>query len=155
MIKLNKLASAFATFAAAIAITSAAGAADEQMMSSELIEKIAKNIPELVEDKGNNTTRSGNARMKCFVDTPAFDQFTYNICFSVGSAQTTSALFRIDNVPSNFTILWSDSRCNSSSRDCSLPISWYQTINLSATVLNNSNNTFTTTSTIASYEGFF
>ncbi|GAB4186229.1 MAG: hypothetical protein Tsb002_10520 [Wenzhouxiangellaceae bacterium] len=154
LLRMGKFISFAAAFSLSLAVFGIANA-DDEAMSPELMEKIAQNMPELVEDDGANSTRSSHPRMKCFVDTPAFDQFTYGSCFSVGSAQFTTAVFRIDNVPSNFTIIWSDSSCSSSSRDCSLPIRWYQTINLSATVLDNSNNTFSTTSATARYEGFF
>lgn len=145
----------FATaFALSLTIFSTASA-DNEVMSLETLERISQNIPELLDDQSKGDIRSSGTRMKCYVDTPAYDNFTYGNCVSFGYPTTTTAVFRVDNVPSNFTIIWSDSRCNSSSRDCFLPISHFQTINLSATALDNSNNTFTTTSASASYHGYY
>ena len=111
-------------------------------------------LPELADDQSNNNATRASG-MECFVDTPAFDQFTLGFCGNVGLARTTSAVFRLVNRPANFTALWSDPRCSTSSDICILPISFFQQLTLSATVLNNSNNTFTTVSATALYEGFF
>ena len=119
---------------------------------AEFEQAAAAALPELSQPA--EQIRSSSASMSCFVDTPAFDQFTTGFCFSVGTAFMTTAVFRIDNPPSNFTILWSDSRCSSNSLTCFLPIRHFQTITLSATVLNNSNNTFVNTSATARYESF-
>ncbi len=97
---------------------------------------------------------ASSPRMKCFVDTPAWDEYRYGGCFSAGWARTTSAVFKIDNVPSNFKIYWSNSACSSSSSTCTLPIRQYNNITLSADVLDLSNNTFSSTSAKAHYEGF-
>jgi len=110
-------------------------------------------IPELRDNI--NVQATGSLSMSCFVDTPAYDNLTQGYCFSAGAARTTTAYFLINNAPSNYTVIWSDSRCNSASLSCILPIRQYQTINLSATVLNNSNNTFAKTSARAEYEGLF
>lgn len=120
---------------------------------SEFLDQAAQSMPELNE-KSDQQTRSGSG-MSCYVDTLAFDVFTSGYCFSAGNATTTSAVFRIDNPPSNYTILWSDSRCSSSNTLCILPIRRYQSYTISATILNNANNTFTTASATAEYEGLF
>lgn len=114
-------------------------------------------LPELLDDSADsNQIRSGGSpRMKCFVDTPAFDNFTFGFCVSAHSAFSTSAVFRVDDLPADFTIIWSDSRCNQNSSTCILPIRQYQQVTLSATVLNHGNNTFSTTSATAIYEGLF
>ena len=109
-------------------------------------------IPEIADNSVQ--TKSVVPAMKCLVDTPAWDNWGYGHCFSVGWARSTTAYFTIDNVPSNFTIIWSNSSCNSQSRSCELTIFQYQSKTLSATVLDNSNNTFTTTTATAHYEGF-
>lgn len=142
-------------FATSLIFCSLSFAADDQTMTLEQLNQVSQLVPELAEDKSTEQNRVSAPRMKCFVDTPAFDNFSFGFCASVASPFSTTAFFRIDNVPSNFTIIWSDSRCNSSSRDCLLPISIFQTINLSATVLNNSTGTFSTTSASALYENFF
>ncbi len=130
-------------------------ASAEQPGSPEQFDQALLALPELAEDlQKPEQNRSGAASMKCFVDTPAFDQFTTGFCFSNWTTFTTTAVFRIDNEPSNFTIIWSDSRCSSSSDTCLLPIRHFQTITLNATVLNNDNNTFSTTSATARYESF-
>ncbi|WP_086933414.1 hypothetical protein [Agarilytica rhodophyticola] len=98
---------------------------------------------------------SGSEFMECFVDTPALDQFTRNVCFSVANARTTTAVFRIQGGPSsNFRVIWSDSRCSQNSKSCSLPIFQYRSISISADVLNLSNNQFFSVSAQAFYEGF-
>jgi len=127
-------------------------AADE--LNSQSNEVMNQSFPELLETKGPVDTRASGG-MSCFVDTPAFDVFTAGACFSIGFAPSTTAVFRITNRPSNFRVIWSDNRCNQNSDTCFLPISFFQTINLSATVLNLSNNTFFTASATANYEGFF
>jgi hypothetical protein len=109
-----------------------------------------KSVPELADTK---QVFASSPSMKCLVDTPAWDMWGTGTCFSSGFARTTSAYFQIDNAPSNYTVYWSDSRCSSSSLTCVLPIRTYQRITLSATVLNHSNNTFSTTSAKAIYEG--
>ncbi len=126
--------------------------AAQELDSSQDLDLARQSLPEL--DQASNQTRSSSPSMSCFVDTPAFDIFTTGWCDNSGTARTTTAVFRVDNPPSNFTILWSNGSCNSSSTTCFLPIRQYQTITLNATVLNNDNSTFTTTGATASYEGF-
>ncbi|MEX2499631.1 MAG: hypothetical protein WD397_12245 [Wenzhouxiangellaceae bacterium] len=113
-------------------------------------------VPELKDSSSQTqfTTASATA-MSCLVDTPSFDQWGSPQCFSIGSATFATAFFRIDNPPSNFTILWSDSRCDSSKTMCSVPIRMFHPITMDATVLNNSNNTFVQVSATAWYEGLF
>lgn len=112
-------------------------------------------LPELADDlKNTSADKSGAIRMKCYVDTPAYDHFTYDQCFSMGNARTTTAVFNIENVPAGSTILWSDSSCSNSSTWCLVPIRQYQSKNVSATVLK-PNGTYSTTSATAYYEGFF
>ncbi len=112
-------------------------------------------MPELADDvqKPTESSFSAAVRMKCYVDTPAYDQFRYGNCFSAGFARTTTAVFRVDNVPAGSTIIWSNSNCSASST-CFVPIRQYQTINVSATVLK-PNGTYEVTSATAHYEGMF
>jgi len=111
-----------------------------------------KSVPELSE--GNQIVASStNPTMKCLVDTPAWDSWGTSYCFSAGFARSATAYFQIDNMPSNFTVYWSDSRCGLTSSSCALSIVNYQQITLSATVLNHSTGTFSTTSSTAHYEG--
>jgi len=111
-----------------------------------------KAVPELSD---NVSVQAGSLSMRCLVDTPAWDLWGTGYCFSTGSARTATAYFQIDNAPSNYTVIWSDTRCSGTSLSCALPIRQYQTIKLDATVLNNSNNTFEQTSATAHYEGLF
>ncbi|WP_196141188.1 hypothetical protein [Aliikangiella sp. G2MR2-5] len=114
--------------------------------------KDLKNVPELSETSSFVSTSSATS-MRCLVDTPAWDRWGSPRCFSAGMARYATAYFQITDAPSNYTVYWSDSRCSSTSLSCSLPIRTYQTINLSATVLNNSNSTFVKVSASAHYEG--
>ena len=106
----------------------------------------------------SQSASSTTVRMKCFVDTPAYDHFSYNNCFNAGSARTTSAVFQIEGGPSsNYTVYWSNSACSSTSKTCILPIRWYQSVNLSATIVdkNTTPNTAYSSSATAYYEGLF
>jgi hypothetical protein len=135
-------------FATADSMKKQSGSSNQFSISASDI----KSVPELGDSKQVSAASSASS-MKCLVDTPAWDNWGVGRCFSAGFARTTSAYFQIDNAPSNYTVYWSDSRCSSSSLSCVLPIRTYQRITLNATVLNNSNNTFTTTSATAMYEG--
>lgn len=112
-------------------------------------------IPEIEADQHLSKSASGSATMKCLVDTPAWDRWGYGQCFSAGNARTTTAFFQIEGGPSsNYRVYWSDSRCSQSSKSCSLPIRQYQTLTVSADILDLSNNTFSSVSATAHYEGF-
>ena len=126
----------------------------EEAFDQEAFDLALKAMPELAEDSKNPVMTKAAPRMKCYVDTPAFDVFTYNFCFSVGNARTTTAVFRVDNVTPGAQILWSDSNCTNNQSTCFVPISWYQSKTVTATVLN-PNGTFNQTSATAEYEGFF
>ncbi len=136
--------------ALALAVSAIAQPTEEDGLTEELLFKA---MPEL--NSPPVATKSSNAVMKCYVDTPAFDVPTVGNCFSVGWAVTTSAVFSIDNAPSSYTVLWSDSSCSSSSLYCVVPIRQYQSKTISATVLDHSDNTFSQTQATAHYEGFF
>lgn len=111
-------------------------------------------LPEVnAEEKGSNN-RMGGTFMDCIVDTINYD-ITGNPCFSSGTETFASAFFTIHNLPSNYTIIWSDSRCSQTHFVCVLPIRMFRTLHVSATVLNNDNGTFTNVSADAYYEGFF
>jgi len=141
-----------------LAVSLIGSAVAQQPANKDELDKLVLALPELAEDgKDDPQTRSGSAAMKCFVDTPAFDLYTFGGCFSSGTAPITTAVFKIDGEPSNFTIIWSDSRCGTSSTSdlCLLPIRQYQSLTLNATVLNNDTGTFSTTSATAWYEGFY
>ncbi|MCA1777880.1 MAG: hypothetical protein LC637_00430 [Xanthomonadaceae bacterium] len=130
----------------------AATAQDASDLSDD--EMFKRMLPELNE-KPNPAQRSGATGMSCFVDTPAFDLFTSPLCVSAGTTLTTTAVFRVDNPPADFTIIWSDSSCSSSSTVCVVPINIIGYLTVSATVLNNANYTFTKVSATARYEGLF
>ena len=112
-----------------------------------------KAAPELLQQSQTIQAASASPKMRCLVDTPAWDYWGSPFCASAGFARYTTAYFQIDNMPSNYIVDWSDDRCNSSSSSCSLPIRNYQTITLTARVLNEDNNTYTTTTATANYEG--
>ncbi len=135
-------------------VLSAIALASVATMATAKEADITKNWPELNDDAATVSSLASTS-MKCFVDTPAYDQYRTGSCFAAGSSRTTTAVFKIDGVPSNFRIYWSDSRCSQTSSTCMLPISWYQTISLSADVLDLTNNTFSSTSATAHYEGLF
>lgn len=114
-----------------------------------------KALPEAADDLENNAfNKSSTIRMKCYVDTLAYDQYTYNYCFSAAWPRTTTAVFAIDAVPAGSTIIWSDNSCSSSNSVCFVPIRHYQTKTVTATVLK-PNGTYTTVSATAEYEGLF
>ncbi|MCF6300491.1 MAG: hypothetical protein L3J52_05170 [Proteobacteria bacterium] len=140
----------------AFCLTGLAGVATaEETFDQAEFDLDMKALPELADDLQNTiSNKSASPRMQCYIDTAAYDLFSDN-CAAFGFVHTTSAVFRIDSVPSNFTIMWSNSRCNSQSAWCVLPISLYQQIDLSATVLNHSNNTFSTVSSTAEYIGWW
>jgi len=140
------------TLAVSMAATLTFGAVGAQVESAGENEiDLAKAYPELNEPA---PMRSGTG-IRCFVDTPALDPWQSPNCFNVGFARTTSALFNVFNLPSNFNVLWSDSRCNEGFTSCSLPISFFQQITVTATVLDLDNGTFVQLTSTASYEGFF
>ena len=126
----------------------------EEAFDQEAFDLAVKALPELAEDLKKPVNTKAAPRMKCYVDTPAFDVFTYGYCFNVGFARTTTAVFRVDNVAAGAQILWSDSNCTNNQSTCFVPIRQYQTKTVTATVLN-TNGTFTQTSATAEYEGPF
>ncbi|MGX5173171.1 hypothetical protein ACUR5C_03980 [Aliikangiella sp. IMCC44653] len=135
-------------------LISAAASFSFSAMASEkgITEADIKAAPEL--QQANEMQMSSAATgIKCLVDTPRWDRWGSPNCFSVGSARTTTAYFQITNPPANYTIYWSHEGCNSGSATCNLPIRTYQTLVLSATVLDHSNNTFTQVESRAHYEG--
>ncbi len=130
-------------------------ASAQELTPEEDFEMALLALPELADDiKNPSVNKSAAVRMKCFVDTPAYDLFRYDACFSVGAARTTTAVFRVDNVPAGSSILWSDSNCTANNNTCFVPIRQYQTKNVSATVLK-PDGTYSTTSATAHYEGLF
>lgn len=92
--------------------------------------------------------------MSCYVDTPAYDNFTTNFCSAVifNGPTTTSAVFRVNNAPSNVqSVLWSDSSCSSSSTTCITSVRAYKPKTVTATVLK-TDGTFFQVSATAEYE---
>lgn len=147
--KLNQPIVLAVAMAASLA-TSALSAQEARSLEQAEADKLMA-LPELSEPA---VTTSSTSIMRCFVDTPALDPWTSPLCFSSGTAFTTSAVFQITNPPSNFTVFWSDSRCNSSFSGCTLPIHQFQQITLDATVLDHDTSTFFQVSATARYEGF-
>lgn len=90
--------------------------------------------------------------MACFVDTPSFDTKTNNFCFAVGSDRNTTACFEPRDVadPANSSISWSEAGCSGFTY-CIVPISWFQSKTVSATITDALGNK-TTISATARYE---
>lgn len=149
MMKTLTMASAFLLGTSVLASVSYAN----DGFSQKEYENLFKSDPEFTAPTAD-AVRAGSSSMSCYVDTPAFDYFTTGSCFSAGFSRTTTAVFRIDNLPSNYSIDWHNSNCNDNNDTCFLSISHYQTITLSATVFNNSNSTFQNVSATAHYEGY-
>jgi len=94
------------------------------------------------------STAATAATMSCFVDTPANDPFTPNRCFGVvPGRQFTTAVFRVDNLLPNAEVLWSDSRCDSSSATCAVTITAFVRKTMRATVLNPDNTWYKVSAT--------
>ncbi|MEW5248547.1 hypothetical protein [Microbulbifer discodermiae] len=113
------------------------------------------NAQEVRDSNSAEVLGAGSPLMECFVDTALYDEYATPICWGLETRPdrlTTNANFRIRNVPSDFTILWSDDRCSSDRNVCILRIRVYRPITLEAVVLDNSNGTFTSVSATAFYE---
>ncbi len=130
-------------------------ASAKELTAEQDFEYALKALPELADDlESNNANKSSATQMKCYVDTLAYDLFTYNYCFSAAWPRTTTAVFAIDNVPAGSTINWSNSNCNANNSVCFVPIRQYQSITVNATVLK-PNGTYSSVSATAEYEGLF
>lgn len=96
--------------------------------------------------------------MSCYVDTPAYDQYSANFCFAVGQSRTTTASFKLTNTSGTIhKVLWSGtgtSSCSQSSTTCNVSIRHYQSVKVTADVLY-TNGTWETSSATANYEGYF
>lgn len=112
-------------------------------------------LPEAADDLDNGASNKSTAiRMKCYVDTPAYDLYTHDFCISAGAARTTTAVFKIDNVPAGSSIIWSNSHCQANNSLCFVPIRQYRSITVNATVLK-PNGSYSSVSATAEYEGLF
>lgn len=115
------------------------------------------NAQEVYESTDAKNLNSEGPVMDCFVDTRLDDDFSAFTCIGIEDRpgrQYSTARFRIRNFPSNFTILWSDDRCNSNNTQCVLPIRVYRPVRLDATVIDNNNGVSSSVSAIAFYEDF-
>ena len=138
----------FKTVLSALAMASIATVANAKTSETPLMMELADDVQTI--------SSVSSARMKCLVDTPAYDIYRFGHCFSVGSSRTTKAVFTIDGGPSsNYRVYWSNSSCSQTSKTCMVDIRWYQRITMSADILDLSNGTFTSTSATARYEGYF
>jgi len=93
--------------------------------------------------------------MSCFVDTPAYDEFTPEYCFAViPGARFATAVFRAlpPPLPNRFEVRWSDTRCDPKSPICSVRIAAYRPKTMTALVLNFDNFTFYEVSATAELE---
>ena len=150
--KLTNLFTALAILSLAI-LSSAAFA--QQNANQQEFNQALQELSESISTEGvDSQIKTGGATaMSCIVDTIAYDTESIGYCESSGSARIATAIFRIVNPPANYGVNWSDSRCTTNSLTCAVPIVNYRTITMSATVLNNANNTFVTVSATAHYEG--
>ena len=152
---MNKLLSGVLAFGLVISGAVDASTLGKDKQDKELYQITEKDIaasPEL-SDENLKRAASTSASMRCLVDTPAWDRWGSPRCWSVGAARTATAFFSIQNTPTNYEIIWSDSRCSSNSKSCALPIFNYQSITVSATVKNTANNTYVDVQATAHYEG--
>ena len=91
--------------------------------------------------------------MSCYVDTRGYDQFTPDYCFAVvGGARRATAVFRIDDLPNHYTIIWNQPNCAANQTICSTTIQAFHPYTASAYVLNLDENSFTTVSATAEFE---
>lgn len=95
--------------------------------------------------------------LSCFVDTPAYDQFTQGGCFSVwfGGPITTTAVFQVFNIssPGNYDFNWSIGSC--SGEQCVTNIRAYRPLTVSVTVTENATGQSWNLSATAEYERGF
>jgi len=126
----------------------------KSLSAEDDMSRILEALPELNDELNNaEVDRSAVIRIKCYVDTPAYDVFSYNHCFSSGSAYTTTAVFNLENVPAGSVVIWSHPNCSASSTWCNFPISQYHTVNVSATILK-PDSTWSIVEGSARYEGW-
>jgi|GEM_PF-3806668 len=147
----NKLKISSISIFCIAAVFNVASAAE--LTAEEDFKMALRAMPELADDLDKSTTnKSATVLMKCYVDTPAYDYFNNNICFSSGFARTTTAVFKVDNAPAGSGIIWSNGNCTANNSTCFVPIRQYQSVNVSATVLK-PNGTYSIVNATAHYEG--
>lgn len=130
-------------------------AANAQALTPQEDLEIALNaLPEFADEiKNSAVNKSSVIKIKCYVDTPAYDTYSYNSCFNVGWARTTTAVFNLENVPSGSGVIWSNNSCTANSNYCFLPIRHYQSVSVTATILK-PDSTYSTVNATAYYEGY-
>lgn len=92
--------------------------------------------------------------MSCYVDTPAYDEFTPGICLStVHGAKTATASFRIDDLPANYYVDWKKPACsNTGAGICTAVIKVFQPYEAIANVIDLDTGIVTEVSAIANLE---
>ena len=113
-------------------------------------------MPEHAQPHSVDKSVSG-VNMKCFVDTPAWENYTGPNCRSVGAAYSTSAAFKVFNLPSNTKVVWTTPGCPAYEPTlCLKPINQNQQITAFANIVNKTTGqVVATVSATASYFGFF
>ncbi|GAB4194032.1 MAG: hypothetical protein Tsb002_25090 [Wenzhouxiangellaceae bacterium] len=95
----------------------------------------------------------GTPELSCYVDTPAYDQFTPYFCSSIWffGPNTTTAVFQVFNVnPASHSYNWSVNGC--SGEQCFTTIGAYVPLTVSVTVTNNATGQQYNLSATAEYE---
>lgn len=157
--KLNLKTLSTLLIATTMGITVAQANQDSLSLSAEDLAHLA--LPEHVDlNEGKNLqnkSSAGNIKMECYVDTPAWDVFRSPRCGSAGSAYTTTAVFRVSNVPSYAHVIWSNAGCPAYLPNlCFQSITQNQGITGVATVVNsNTGQVITAVSATAHYFGNF
>jgi len=96
--------------------------------------------------------------MQCFVDTPAYDNYTPNFCMNFSSATRTTAIFKVANLPlssSEYSLSWQTSSCSgtTATSTCSKSIRSLQQITITAVLMHSNSGKTKTLSATAIYEG--
>lgn len=91
--------------------------------------------------------------MSCFVDSPAYDEFTPDNCETiVWGARTATAVFRIDNLPARYHIDWEKPACADNLTICSVSIRAFFNYTAKASVIDLDAGTVTEVSAVARFE---
>lgn len=77
-------------------------------------------------------TSAQATNLACYIDTPAYDTFSPNACFAVGTSSSV-AVFKVQNVnTAYYDIYWSEPSCTTNSVYCTVSISPGQSKTVSA-----------------------
>lgn len=118
----------------------------------------AGNRKEVTVGSGSSVDPFSSVVMQCYVDTTAYDTYSSNHCFSFGSSSTTTAVFKLANLPlttSEYSLNWQTTSCSSTSAasTCSKSIRQYQNITMTAVLTHIQTGSTKSLSATAHYEG--